>query len=378
MKTPVICHLTDFCPEYPGSFVDSLLCLARFCRTSLGVETLCVFPEQARERSWLSRFDAEGIHYDFVPVKRRVVPNVKTLLRDYNPLVFHSHFSTFDLPALFLKFLHYRNAKAILHFHSLGQITLLQRIKDLIKVRLLCQALADRFIAVGDGVFRNSLDRGFPPARLILVYNGIDTHRFCSNENDRKKARDSLGISEDDTAFLLLGYDPLIKGVDIFIKAAQAYAQRNNSKSFFLIIGRNKTREYVAQMPEARQLGNCLRVIDPILNFAAFLNGIDVLVSSSRREGFPYGILEAMSEGKVILCSDIPGPREACGNSQGVWLFPSGDWKSLSSLMEKVDHLPSDQREQLSNTNVRYVASHYPLEAWANKIGEVYGTLLGN
>src|SRR5438046_5877162 len=117
MSKRIICHLSDFNPEYPGSFVDALVFLARHCRQTLNTETLCVFPERARDRKWLQIFDDEGIKYGFVPAKKNVVGPLKRLLDDFQPLILHCHFVTFDLSAVILKVVKYRRANVVWHFH---------------------------------------------------------------------------------------------------------------------------------------------------------------------------------------------------------------------------------------------------------------------
>src|SRR6266542_6601810 len=104
-------------------------------------------------------------------------------------------------------------------------------------------------------------------------------------------------------------------------------------------------------MGESSRLGSALRIIDPIEDFAFFLNGIDVLVSASRSEGLPYAVLEAMAARKLILSSDIAGAREAYGGSKGVWFFPAQDWRTLTALMKRSRELQFEQLHMLSEAN---------------------------
>ncbi len=69
----------------------------------------------------------------------------------------------------------------------------------------------------------------FLPGRLSLSHNGIDTVRFSSDGKRRNEARSLLGVSSDQVVFLLLGYSPLVKGVDVFIKAADELQRRRHA-----------------------------------------------------------------------------------------------------------------------------------------------------
>jgi glycosyltransferase involved in cell wall biosynthesis len=376
IKTPIICHLSPFSSEYGGTFVDSLLHLARYCRDNIQLETMCIFPEAARSREWLKAFDAEGIRCEFIPRRRNVVSDVRLLLRELEPSIFHTHFSTYDLSPIFLKLVSYRDSKIVWHYHNAGATTLLQRIKDVIKIRFLARYFGVSCIAVGDGVFNSLIGAGLSAKNLLLVHNGINTSRFHSSSDVRKRARELLGVSEGQVVFLLLGWEPFRKGVDIFVKAAFDVVSTNSGKSLFLIVGRKETREFVAKLPEYTGLGSSVRVIDPIEDFSSLVNGIDVLVSSSRSEGLPYAVSEAMATEKLVLCSDIPGMREIYGKSAGVWFFPTEDWKMLAALMQRIEVLPDVERDQLSKTSSEYVRTQLSLDVWVEKIAKIYRNLL--
>ena len=147
-----------------------------------------------------------------------------------------------------LKLLAPHKLKVVWHFHSTAGRNLLQRIKDVVKVRLFGNFFVHRFIAVGDGVAGNALERGFSPGKIITNQNGIDIQRFSPDQMERKRAREALGVSKEETVFLHLGYDPVTKGVDVFVKAAEMFRNNVVGKALFVIVGRNETRDYVSRM----------------------------------------------------------------------------------------------------------------------------------
>lgn len=95
MKTPTICHICDYGPEYGGTFIESLLFLSRYCRDNLQIAMFCVFPDRAKDKSWLSKLAEEGIGYGFIPHRRDVAGQIRTLLADREPLILHTHFFLF-------------------------------------------------------------------------------------------------------------------------------------------------------------------------------------------------------------------------------------------------------------------------------------------
>ena len=373
---PIICHLTDFGSTSPGSFIDALVFLALHCRARMGKETFCVFPEHARGNAWIKRFEEQGIVHGFVPKGRSTVLSLRMLLQRYQPLIIHSHFFTDDIAAVVLKLLLAPQSKVIWHLHSPGELSLRQRWKDVFKVRLLARLVVDRFIAAGEGAYANAVVRGFSRKKLVLIPNGIDVGRFRPDPATRHRIRESLGVTQDQLVYLLLGWDPYTKGVDLFVKAAHETAHALERPSLFLVIGEARTREFVGKLPESARLGSALRIVDPVTDFASFLSAVDVVVSASRREGFGYAVAEGMAAGKLILLSDIPGARKTFGGSRGVWLFGVEDWMTQAACMKTVGELSFRERETLGAANSGYVTDRYSLTQWADTISNLYQNLL--
>lgn len=66
------------------------------------------------------------------------------------------------------------------------------------------------------------------------------------------------------------------------------------------------------------------------------LAACDVLVLSTRREGLPYALLEAMALGKPVVGSDVPGVRECIQSGHNGALFPLGDAPALAQILTQL------------------------------------------
>lgn len=310
-----------------------------------------------------------------MPRRRLAVSELKRVVGSDQPTIIHTHFTLYDETALLFRSLFCRTASVIWHFHSTGKLTPLQRFKDLAKVRMLGRYLGDGFIAVGDGTFRFALARGVPATRLHLIHNGVNVARFQSDSTRRLTIRQQLGIPDQAFAFLLLGWEPQRKGVDLFVRAAQKLQPKNHS-NVFLIVGNDNTRRAIEELPRDPQSDIEIKIIAAREDFPGLLDAIDVFVSASRSEGFSYAMAEAMAAGKIVLASDIPGVREGFSGAPGVWLFPDGDWMALMRLMQRSTMLSVGYRANLGKANLRYAAESLSLEAWTENIGNVYRGLL--
>ncbi|MCA9419474.1 MAG: glycosyltransferase [Nitrospira sp.] len=380
MKIPAFCQLSDFGPEVAGSFVDSMLSLGKYCRQQFGVETFFIFPERAKNRKWLSRFNDGDFPVGFVSAKRNVISDVRDLLKEYDPLIFHTHFSQFDLSPLLLKFLYFRHSKVVWSYHHSLSLTTKQRIKDWVKINCLGECFVDKFVAVGDAVYAGLLNAGLPEKKIALVYNGIDVERFSLNSS-RSSIRNHLDIEDGSIVFLLLGRNPFIKGLDIFLKAAEEIIRKKETSARFIIVGKEETRKVISSyIKKADGLRKVIKVINPVDDFSSLLNAVDVFVSCSRSEGFSYAVVEAMAAKKILLSSNIQIPviSGLHGKAEGILVYPTEDWKSLSELMEKFLNMETSKRMSLGSANYAYVKNYFSVEIWAKKMGKMYHDLLKN
>lgn len=146
--------------------------------------------------------------------------------------------------------------------------------------------------------------------------------------------------------FLAVGrMSPLHKGFDILIKAFTLFAKQD--KEWRLnIVGDGPEKENLQKLINDHGLSDRVTIYPFTKDIQEYYSSASVFVLSSRWEGFPLVIMEALSHGLPIIASDIPVCREFFNSTDFSILFKNEDFESLSKAL--CDITNSNQKEEYS------------------------------
>ena len=111
---------------------------------------------------------------------------------------------------------------------------------------------------------------------------------------------------------------------------------KNKLKIELLIIGRGEYKNKLKNFIKENFLEKNVKIIDFKNNPYPFINSSDLFILSSKYEGLPNVILEAIVLKKFVISSDCPtGPKEILDNGKGGELFKTGSYTDLSKKILK-------------------------------------------
>lgn len=151
------------------------------------------------------------------------------------------------------------------------------------------------------------------------------------------------------------------KGFDMLIRAFARIAEVRADWDL-VILGEGKLRMDLTRMIDAAGLASRVSMpgFDPRARDA--MRRADLFVLSSRFEGIPNALLEAMSEGRACVSFDCDtGPRELIEHGRNGWLVLAGDVPALAEALDTLMR-DADLRERLG-IRAREVRIHYSLPA---------------
>ncbi len=124
-----------------------------------------------------------------------------------------------------------------------------------------------------------------------------------------------------------------IKGPDVFFEAAASLAKRRPSVSFVLI-GEGPMRAELAERAVRMGLAERIKFPGHVPSMSDALLRSAVFVCSSRSEGFPTVLLEAMAAGAPVVASNVGGVPELVTDGVNGLLFESENHEQLATLIE--------------------------------------------
>ncbi len=194
---------------------------------------------------------------------------------------------------------------------------------------------ADGFIAVSKNIAEDTAKAlKIPRKKIKVVYNPTFTPELQTNA--RKPIAHPWINKKDDTPALILGAGRLVsqKNFDLLLRAFTLALKKKDLR--LLILGEGKDRLQLEKL--AAELGIKDKVDLPgfVANPFPYMAGADLFCLSSRFEGLPGVLIEAMATGCPVISTDSPGgAREILEPGRYGLLVPLEDEQALANAILK-------------------------------------------
>ncbi len=228
--------------------------------------------------------------------------------------------------------------------------------------RALCRF--DAVIAVS-AALQESLGRsGVPRERLCLVQNAVLPLPLL----ERQAARSRLGLAGSQVAVGWIGRMSREKGPDVFI---EAFARLRRSDVQAVMVGDGAERESLEAAAVRLGVADRISFVGSVPDAGELLAAFDMVVLSSRTEGLPISLLEAMSAGVPLVATRVGDIPAATSHGRFAELVPPGDSGALAAAMERTlttDRAVSDRIRSAQE----WVELQFGVGPWLDRIAAVH------
>lgn len=182
--------------------------------------------------------------------------------------------------------------------------------------------------------------KGARPEKVYCVPNGINTPAFTGRRSPRE-IREELGLDPERFTIGIIG--SLVgkrKDHETFFRAMRSLSQRSRREFQIACVGGGPRMAATRLLAEKLGLAGrtCFTGVRP--DVPEILPALDLVVSSSRWEGRPNVVMEAMAAGKPVVATAVGGTPELVIHGETGFLIPPKDSEALARAAQKIMEQP--------------------------------------
>ena len=182
----------------------------------------------------------------------------------------------------------------------------------------------DRLLAVTSRVRDELIALGVGnAAQYRAVPLGVDLAPLLVAERRRGELRAELGVGDAPLIGIVARLVP-IKAHEVFLTAA-AEVRRQVPGAQFLIVGDGELRQALEQQTATLGLTNAVRFLGWRADIDRLYADIDVVALTSRNEGSPVALIEAMASGVPVVSTEVGGVADVVQHGVSGLLAPMDD-----------------------------------------------------
>jgi len=211
-----------------------------------------------------------------------------------------------------------------------------------------------------------------PRERLSHIRNAIALEDYQTNLSSQE-AREKLGVPHDVTLVLAVGRLSPEKGFDLLIRAVSELVAEGRS-IFLAIAGDGGQYEELKALIESLSMQQQVKMLgfqaDPRIAYRA----ADLYVLSSRREGLPNVVLEAMAMKIPVIATSVAGIPSLIRDGVNGLTIPT---ESVTALKDSIGRLLSDKSlcNALAENGYKTILDQYSFKVRMGKVIDVYRSI---
>ena len=208
-----------------------------------------------------------------------------------------------------------------------------------VAVQRLAHRLATHVTAVSREVAASSVALGIPASRVTVIENGVDVSRF-----DGVTRRGSIsGLEAVPEVARLIGSVGCLaprKDYGTLLAALEKLAAKHDFRC--AIAGDGPERAALEAQAAERGLAGRVLFLGERSDVDRLLPAFDVFTLSSREEGIPNALLEAMAAARPCVATRVGGNAEVLDDGRTGWLVPPQDPGALAEALGEALSRPDE------------------------------------
>ena len=211
--------------------------------------------------------------------------------------------------------------------------------------------------------------RGFFVKRSHVVHNGVNLREIFFDQAERVATRAAMGISKEKFVIGTAARADYNKGPDLFLEIAEEIF-RSHSDIIFCVAGRDwepliQEKEFLKKKLDSKNI----ILFGEVLEIRKFLSVLDLFLLTSRSEGAPNALLEAMACQRPTVVTPVGDAQFVVGNLELV--ANRCDLKEIEALIQKIYLKSERERHHIGEQSHRRIVEKFSIEREYREVAKV-------
>lgn len=197
----------------------------------------------------------------------------------------------------------------------------------------------DKVVAICDEM-KEELQAIYPylKNKVVRIYNPFNFDRILNLSEDYSElSEEDLELIKKDYCLAISRLDEVQKDYNTLLQAFKILKEKGIFKQLY-IIGDGPDRKKIENWIKEYGLEDRVKLLGQRKNPYVWLKNANCFVHSSKYEGLPTVLIEALICDKLVISSNCPtGPKEILERGESGILFEVGDYKGLASILQNYE-----------------------------------------
>jgi len=232
--------------------------------------------------------------------------------------------------------------------------------------------ITDKIISVSETDRRRIFRWGIPSSKVVTIKNGIDP-KLNRETLDIAGMKQKLDLDEKQPVVMQIGRLSYQKNPQAFVMGASLVINEHHDVKFILVGDgplMEEVEEYIQELGIQNHV-NCLGWQDNAYNLIAVA---DIITLTSRWEGLPYVLLEAMAWSRPVVTTAVNGCPEVVKHGVTGYLVPYEDTNTWAMYVNKLLEDDKKSKDMGRSGNSRLKAD-FSLKKMIEQTEEIYDNL---
>ena len=173
--------------------------------------------------------------------------------------------------------------------------------------------------------------------KFVVIYNGVRQERIERLAAEKITHPLWSQLAEEGYILAVERLEESQKDLTTLIKAYAILASRMSALPQLVVLGEGRDRDLLQELIRQHRLEHRIHLLGFTQNPYPWMKQARMMVHSSKFEGLPTVLIEALMLGKFVVSTSCPtGPREILDDGKAGVLVPVGDTQAMATAIQAV------------------------------------------